>query len=309
MGVLKHKKEWPPTQLERSIERLAHRRATTQLLLVPWNRFRKAYVAYPRWLALTLWTQAILGSEAQTPRWLVADLTRRCRGSIDDATLQVERGLLVLRVQEWIHNRVFRKAKEEGWLDALIFFGTRATRSRAAWAYWEHCESEWSRQQPRAYPSFEEWWKMAQRYEFCERATARQIAGAVERYVEWHAIASWLDSVWQANEGLAPQVVAELGRRCPDLLQFCHARQLENHHKMGKFQQFLTTWIENHCFAEARSEGWFTVVTRQACDDPRYVRLREFSKRRPHASGSRKVAGGWLRFEQWQREAEDYVGT
>ena len=172
MGLEKHtRRQWRPTKLEQSIEKMARRRATKQLLHVPWDRFRETCARYPRWLGFTLWTKAILAAEGHTPSWLIAELKTHFPDFSDNEALTVGSGLLDLRLREWIHTKVFREAKGDGWLDALIFFGVRDLRAQAVWAYGEHCESEWETKRPGMYPSFKKWWETARQYQFCEKAT------------------------------------------------------------------------------------------------------------------------------------------
>jgi len=41
---------------------------------------------------------------------------------------------------QWVHNQAFGFAKEEGWLDALVFYGFETPAPRDT-DVWEHCES------------------------------------------------------------------------------------------------------------------------------------------------------------------------
>lgn len=307
MAIVKLKKrQRPPTKLERSVERVARRRATRQLLRVPWCRFRKAYVAYPRWLALTLWAQAILSAEGGTSRWLAANLKKRSRGLIDHEALQIEPGLLVLRVQEWIHNRVFRKAKEEGWLDALIFFGVRALHSRSAWAYWEHCESEWETKRPGMYPSFKKWWETARQYQFCEKATTARIATALKRYVELQAVIHWLHPLLRSNRDLPATAAAEVRRGWPGLLEFCSSIDRTRPDAKGTLAKRLAEWMEDRYFAQPRKEGWLNIVVEQARNEPRHVRMLEFWKRSTQEL-PRNPATAYPSFREWRRAADSYI--
>ena len=285
---------------------MARRRATKQLLRVPWDRFRKAHAAYPRWLAFTLWTDAILAAEGNAPSWLLATLKKRCPDLIDKEAFSMRPGPLALRLQEWVHKKIFREAKELGWLDALMFFGVRDLRSQATWAYWEHCEEEWERRRPRSYPPFERWWQKARNCRFCQKASAAQITTALERYVEVQAIAYWLQPLFEASEGLPAAVAVELGRRCPGFLGFINSVALGEQETKGKVWRRLARWTEGHYFAEAKKQGWFDIVVRQARNDPRHVRAVEFWKRSKQ-SWSLNSAILYPSFSQWCRMADSYV--
>jgi hypothetical protein len=307
VGAVNHaKRKWQPTKLEQRVEGIARRRATTQLMRVPWNRFRKAYQAYPRWQAFTLWTQAIVAAEGRAPSWLAATLKKRCPGLIGDKAVTSEPGLLALRLHEWIHKQIFRHAKEEGWLDALIFFGVRDLRSQATWTYWEHCEKEWDRRRPRAYPAFEKWWQTARKYKLSRKASVARVAGAVERYVEWRAFAYWLRPLLEAKCELPARATAELERRCPGFLEFNNAHALGKQEEKRKAWQRLVGWIEDHFFSEAKTQGWFGIVVRQARNDPHHARMVEFCKRW-NKSWSQNSAIAYPPFGQWRRAADTYV--
>jgi hypothetical protein len=303
---VRRKKKWQPTRLEQRVEGIARRQATRELMRVPWERFRKAHRAYPRWQAFALWTQAIVAAEGRAPSWLAAIVRKRCPGFIAKEALTNEPGVLALRLHEWIHTQMLRQAKEEGWLDALIFFGVRNLRSQAAWAYWEHCEKEWNRRRPSAYPTFQKWWQTAQRYRLGEKASIARLADAVERYVEWQAFAYWLRPLLEANAELPTRIAAELERRCPDFLEFNISHAVGEQEQKGKAWQRLVGWIEDHFFSEAKKQGWFDIVVQQAPNDPHYVRMAEYGKR-----WNRTWAGNpsvpYPSFRQWRRAADSYV--
>jgi hypothetical protein len=307
VGAAKHKKKkWQPTKLERRVQAIARRQATRQLMRVPWDRFREADLAYPRWHAFTLWTQAIVAAEGRAPSWLGAIVRKRCPGFIENEALLDEPGLLALRLHEWIHKQIFRQAKEEGWLDALIFFGVRDLRSQATWAYWEHCEKEWDRRRPRSYPTFEKWWQTAQNYKFCGMASTAQIAEAVERYFEWQAFAYWLRPLLEAKLELPARAATELERRCPGFLEFNNSYVVRKQTQKGKAWQRLVAWIQEHFFFEAERQGWFEIVVQQARNDPRHARTVEYWKRWKRR-WSRNPGFPYPSFGQWRRAADNYV--
>ena len=136
---------------------------------VPWDRFYLAYEEYLRWEALALWVRAVVATEGSAPSWLAATLKKRCPGFIENEALLNEPRLLGFLFHEWIHNQIFGLVKQEGWLDALMFYGVRDIRGQSTWAYWEHCEREWHRNRPSSYPDFEEWLRLAQNYNHAKK--------------------------------------------------------------------------------------------------------------------------------------------
>jgi hypothetical protein len=162
------KKEWQPSKLERRVQDTARKRAERQLLRVSAKRFQKAQQDYLEWEAFSLWVRAIIEAQGHPPAWMLEILEKRCPGFLQpeeghQKTRRRESGPLPLRLLEWIHNHIFSDAKREGWLDALIFHTVREPRSQRTWAYWHQCGSEWKRKRPRAYPSFEQWLRAAEK--------------------------------------------------------------------------------------------------------------------------------------------------
>lgn len=155
-------KQWRPGKAERRVQGLARRRATRQLLRVPLDRFSRVQQEYLEWESFSLWVGAIVDAEGRVPAQVSRIVEERCPGFLKYETQYREThpkraSPLPLLLLEWIHERVFANAKREGWLDALIFFSVRDPYSQRAWAYWEHCEDEWSGRRPARYPSFYEW--------------------------------------------------------------------------------------------------------------------------------------------------------
>jgi hypothetical protein len=163
VGRIRNKpKQWRPGKAERRVQELARRRATRQLLRVPWDRFSKAQQEYLDWEDFSLWVRAIVESEGRVPDSISRILQERCPGFLEyerkcRETRPKQASPLPLLLLEWIHDRVFAHAKQERWLDALLFFSVRDPYSQCTWAYWEHCEDKWKRKRPTGYPSFEEW--------------------------------------------------------------------------------------------------------------------------------------------------------
>lgn len=164
--------QWRPGKVERRVQELALRRATRQLLRVPEDRFSQAQQEYLGWESFSLWVRAIVDAQGCVPGSICRILRQRCPGFLEwekhyREAHSKQTSPLPLLLFEWIHDRVFANAKEEGWLDALIFFSVRDPYSQRAWAYWEHCKDEWSRRRPARNPSFEEWRLAAESWKGC----------------------------------------------------------------------------------------------------------------------------------------------
>ncbi len=300
------KTKWQPTKLERRVQGIARRRATKQLMRVPWDRFHKAYEEYVRWGALALWVRAIVESEGCAPSWLAASLKKRCPGFIANEALLNEPRLLGFRFHSWIHNQIFGLAKQEGWLDALLFYGVRDLRSQSTWAYWEHCEQGWHQKRPSSYPNFEEWSRLARNYNPGEETSLAKLADAVEQYVEWKVFACWLQPLSGATIDLPRRVATQLERRCPGFLKPRNSDDIKSRDGRARSGERLTTWIEDHFFSQAKEEGWFAMILKQARTHPLYARIVQYSKRW-NKSWSQNPMAVYPSFVQWRHVAENYV--
>ena len=294
------------SKAELKVQAIARRRANNQLMLVPWIDFRKAYEEYPRWQALVLWVQAVMVTREAIPFWLVADLQKRCPGFIEQETTSREPKLLALHLLEWVHNQQFGYAKRQGWLDALTFYGVRHPRSESAWGYWEHCEEEWQRRPPSSYPHFEEWLRLARNYNLHRETSVTNLAGILEQYVEWKIFACWLEPLTRAKIELPKRIATELERRCPGFLRSRNSNDVKKRDGKTKTGRYLIAWIEDHFFAEAKREGWFDTILKQARTHPRYVRIVQYSKRWSKRWSQNPMAV-YPSFVQWQRAAESYL--
>lgn len=147
------------SNIELKVQEAARRKASSQLLRVPWSRFRKAYETYPRWQALALWGEAIIRVTGYAPRPLLATIAAHCPGFVEaNHNWQKSPAFHLL---EWVHGNRFGDVQQEGWLDALLFYGARHAASRAAWAHFEKYEEQWSRRRPASFPTFDRWWRFS----------------------------------------------------------------------------------------------------------------------------------------------------
>lgn len=284
---------------ELKVQAIARRRANAQLMRVPWPRFRKAYEQYPRWHALALWTHAIIASHDRIPSWLIADLRRRCPGFTLPELLKREP--LHLRLSAWVHNQKFGYAKRQGWLDALTFYGVRHPRSECAWTYWEYCENHWSKDQSEPLPTFEKWCQQAQKMMPRGKIRCRDLARAVEEYLDWEALSLWLRPLLASDVKLPRHVISELKRRCPGILEAHGGGTPRPNVENSEIWRNLLKWGRNHCRLQARKQGHLHLRQR-AQSHPLHARLLCYAKHWARHQ-SRASAQSYPSFRAWQQNA------
>lgn len=291
---MRNKSKFSKTELR--VRDVARRRANDQLLRVPWTKFQRAYEEYPRWHALALWTQGIVAMLDSVPSWLVRELQKHCPAFIDHKAGSREPKLIALHLMEWIRNQEFGYAKRQGWLDALTFYGMRHPRSECAWAYWERFEKDWNRQsEPN--PLFNEWWRRALREELCNGTSHREVAKAVETYMDWNALLLWLQPLFGSAVRLPRHVASELELRCPGVL---------GSQEKSRIWQRLRALSKDHCLGEARQPGSLESFLQRVRLHPRQVRLLAYGKHWAK-EWSRNRARHYPSFDQWALAADRYV--
>jgi hypothetical protein len=295
------------SKLERRVGQIASRRARRQLMQVPWDRFHKAYEEYIRWQAFVLWARAIVELEGSAPSWLEAILRKRCPGFMEEASRLNNPELLGLQVLPWVHNQVFGFAKQEGWLDALVFYGFRDIRAQGYWAYWEHCESEWKTRRPAPIPTFVQWRRSASSWKLLSDVNCAAVAKAVEKYIDFEALVYWLRPLFRgAKVLLPPHVTLELKQASPSLLEFVSRETLAADEDKSRSWQRLFNWGKDHVLSKAKKEGWLDCVLRQTGIHPHHVRLVDYSA--PWCKSRRvNAALPFPSVRQWQRDMEGYV--
>jgi hypothetical protein len=295
------------TKLETRVGDIASRRARRQLMQVPWDRFNEAYEEYIRWQAFVLWARTIVEVEDCIPTWLEAILQKRCPGFAEEAARSNESELLQLL--PWVHNQAFEFAKREGWLEALVFYGFRDTRSQGYWTYWEHCESAWKKRRRASVPTFAQWRRSALNWKLHGHVSCAVVAKAVEKYIDFEALLYWLRPLIQVPTLQLPANVAlELGQESPSLLEFVSREISPAYEDDPRRWQRLFNCGEDYALSHAKKEGWLDFVLRQARIHPRHVRLTDYAC---YCSRSRveKPTSPHPSFGEWRRDAESYVWT
>jgi hypothetical protein len=304
-------KQWRPGKAERRVQELARRRATRQLLRVPWDRFFQAQQKYLGWEAFSLWVRMIVEAHGRAPASIYGILQARCPGFLEyerrcRETHPKQASPLPLLLLEWIHDRVFANSKQEGWLDALTFFAIRDPYSQCTWAYWEHCEEEWKRKRPTSYPTFEEWRSAAENWKGCGPVGREQLVEAVTRYVDWQAFAYWIRSPLETGIELPARICAELQDRNPGLLEYIETGAGSGRRGGHRSWRRLLQWGEKHLSCEPRKQGWFDLLVRQADVHPRSARTLRYWN---HWNGewARNPAIPYPSLDEWRQAADNYI--
>lgn len=295
----------PPrfSKIELKVQGMARRKANHQLLRVPWGRFRRAYEEYPRWQALALWGEAVLGTGTHGDSSLFATLNKHCPGFLVGRSRLERSEPLALNLLEWVHTRRFGYAKQERWLDALIFYGVRHPLSRGAWAYWEYCETQWNRKRAVSVPTFERWWRSALQWPLCQGANCAAIAEAVKKYLDWEALTLWLRPFFFSSSVPPPHALSELKRRFPHISNLNDTTTIRDPDaRASMWRRFMKVGTER-LLSQAREQGFLSNLLEQVRSHPWQVRI--------HAYGAcwekEWARSPALSFRGWQQAAGNYI--
>jgi hypothetical protein len=291
---------------EVKVQAIARRRANAQLVRVSWSRFRKAYEEYPGWQALALWTQAVIAAQDSVPSWLTDELRKRCPGFIEHEANSNEPKLMGLHLLEWAHNQEFAFAKRECWLDALTFYGVRHPRSECAWAYWESCEAQWSKDRPDTFPAFDEWWKEAQDMMLCDKISYCALGESVEKYLDWEALVLWLRPLFSSNAKLPMHVMSELRRKFPGILAKQNSERPPRDQENSKIWRRLIKWGNDHSLREAKEADSLDLLLQRVQSHPLHVRLVHYGKYWATEWSGRGVRF-YPSFREWRLAAHRYI--
>jgi hypothetical protein len=307
VSLAKHGLKTPRfSSAELKVRTIASRQAGKQLLGVPWRRFLSAYEEYPRWQAFALWCSAVAAIEGHATSALLKTLRALCPEFADDELLLRERGLFAFPLLEWVHNKRFGYAKRQGWLDALTFYGVRHPRSRGAWAYWEHCDNEWSANRPTSLPTFDKWWQTALGWELSDNTNCLEVAKAVENYLEWDAFMLWLRPLFDTSLPLPHHAISELEHRCPDIPKVVRSSAHESRQARSTTWHYVMRCGKDRCISQAKKEGWLDTLLEQVRSHPWRVRMRAYGS---HLTKEWSQTGTlpYPSFFQWRQAAETYV--
>jgi hypothetical protein len=300
------KLEWKMTRPERRVQEFARHRASKQLLGVASVRFCRTQKEYLRWEAFSLWVRTIVETEDRLPSSLASALRKKCPGFVKTEKPLDSPTLLAVRLDEWICNRVFAHVKQEGWLDALLFYGARDLRSQRVWGYWEYCADQWSRSRPLRYPQFGSWFQSARTYELHPKLRVDRLAAAIEDYVDWFSFARWILPLLDQGLELPAHVAMEANRRLPGFVEAAATVARNKRKATTTIESRIMLWIENRHFSEANKENWLGSLRQQAQNDPRYVRVAAYADH-SRTLLLRTHARAYPLFASWRRAAEHHI--
>jgi hypothetical protein len=139
------------------------------------------------------------------------------------------------------------------------------------------------------------------------RVSPRTLRQAVDRYIEWEALAYWARTALESDCPLPASVERELKRRCPGFLEADAAVRAVNPEEEPHFRfNRMIKWIEDHEFVSAKKRGWFDVLLYQARLHPRHVRVIDYWHDW-EAGWTNEGSNRYPSFSQWQRSADSYT--
>jgi hypothetical protein len=297
---------------------------------IPWPQLQDARENYVAWEAFALWVRAIENAAGFFPEWLAETVEKRRPGFSDFVFKHKQEHpdsppFPWYYLERWISERIFGEARREGWMNAVGYYAARDLESLRNHAYWGHCERQWMRAKPAAYPSFRDWLKASeqcddQMLDECEmqeekrrliklsrRVSPRALCNAVTRYVEWESFAYWARTALEAPPPLPVSVKREVNRRCPGFLRTDAAARAADPQEQPhcRFNQIID-WIEDHEFAGAKKRGWFDVLLYQARLHPRHARVIDYWYDW-EARWTNERSNRYPSLSRWQRAADSYT--
>lgn len=315
----------PPTRNSLTqLQRLARERADDQARRIPWSRLLHARNEYIDWQEFYLWVRSILEVEEQIPDWLVDILDDRCPGLLEREKSPTPKSTkekpLALRLEDWIDERIFGFAKNEGWFNAITYYAVRDPRYQRAEVCWSGCVEKWKKNKPFGYPTFEEWKGMASQCDGTARLVARErraraasklvapdrLAEAVSQYIDWEAFAYWARPALEYSSPLPAEVRNELVSRCAGFLVEVESGCGHEARTASDGWHQLMSWITDRFFQNARADGWFDAVLIQVRSHPRAIRTMEYADHCDEVWGAH-LPIPYPSFEDWRRDADAYV--
>lgn len=294
-------------KLESRVGDRISRRARRQLMQIPWDQFHKAYEEYIRWQAFVLWARAIAELQEGVSSRLAAMLEKRCAGFMEELDGSDRPGRMGFRLLSWVHAHVFGSAKQEGWLDALVFYGFRDTRSQGYWTHWEHFESEWRKNPSAQVPTFPQWRRSALSRKTHGSASCAAVTKAVERYIDFEAFACWLRPLVPVPTiRLSARVAREMDQHAPGLRKLVGSGPYAAREDESKSWQRLFERGRDRILWRAKREGWLDDVLRQARVHPLHVRVMGYARlwNKSRAADCTSLPPS---FAEWRKDAESYL--
>lgn len=303
------------------LQRAARERADNEARRIPWQRLLDARNEYINWQEFSLWVRSILEVENRIPDWLFKILDDRVPGFLESEKRLTPKGRpLFLRLEDWIDDHVFSIAKQEGWFNAIAFYAIREPRYQRAEVCWSDCVERWKKAKPIQFPSFDEWRDAAAHCDDTAhllpearkaRTSAKLVAPnrlteAASLWIDWEAFAYWARAALESKSGLPTEVASEIGSRCPGFLEANISVREQG--SLGRSQDWhsFMSWIADHYFQDAKTEGWFDAILVQARSHPRAIRTMEYADHCDELRSSEPPTP-YPSFEDWRRDADLYV--
>ena len=131
------------------LQHFARERAEKEARRVHWQRLFEARNQYIDWQEFSLWVRSIVEVEDCIPDWLAKILADRVLGFLENektiAPGAVAGRPFRLRLEDWIDDHIFSLPRQEGWLNAVMFFAIREPRYQKAEVCWLECVEKWRR--------------------------------------------------------------------------------------------------------------------------------------------------------------------
>ncbi len=252
---------------------------------------------------LALWGEAVLGAGTRGQSFLLATLDKHCAGFVAGRSRLQRSEPLALDLLEWVHTQRFGYAKQQGWLEALIFYGVRHPFSRGAWAYWENCEAKWNQTRAVSLPTFEQWWRSALQWPLCEEAACAAIAAAVKRYLDWEALTLWLRPSFFGSSGLPPHALSELVRRFPRFSNLNDLTKIRDLKTRASMWRRVTKVGNDRLLLQARKAGILNHLLEQVRSHPWQVRIHAYAACREQELDHSPTRS----FFRWEQAAASYI--
>ena len=308
---------------------MARQMAEREAARIPWPQLQEARENFVAWEAFAFWVRGIEEAEGHRPQCLAPAVEKRCPGFLQFVTErrgQHEDGLPFFweHLEEWIQERIFGKAWQEGWMNAVGYYAARDLASLRNHAYWDYCERQWNRTKPAGYPSFGEWLKASENcpdrvlddygmrqekrrlIKLSRRVGPRALRNALMRYLNWEVFAYWARTAIEAGPPLPVSVEREVNRRCPGFLEADAAHDAKPEGEPHSRFYRLLVWIGEHEFGQAQKQGWYEVLLYQVELHARHARVIDYW----HDWESGRTKEHWDRyppFSQWQHSADTYT--
>ena len=134
------------------LQRAALQRADEEARRIPWQRLYEVRNQYIDWQEFNFWARSILEVEERIIDWLAEILQIRCPGFLETEKALTPKALktrpLIMRLEDWIEDRVFGLAKQEGAFFASTYYAVRDPRYQRAEVCWSECSEKWKKAKP-----------------------------------------------------------------------------------------------------------------------------------------------------------------